>query len=318
LPVSNERVKEVVEYSMLNGVEKTVESMNVPRETLNRYKRKYKQLYGDTAGLIGKIREKFSDEQLEHLLSLGGDVKKTHQVDYNFDGEELTLLVMTDTHYGSIFSPVERTYAAFEEAEKRGCDAMLHIGDVVEGHMSRPNSIYEVTHVGYKQQRDLSIKVLSEWKKPMYVISGNHDDSFNNKLGAGLSIVEDICNAIPNATFVGEGEGIWTIPKFNIKVRMFHGIDAGSSYALSYRLQRIINNMTPAQKPHILLTGHDHKSFNMFYRNVHAIACGCLQKQSSWMTLKGIQAMEGFYILKMGLAPNEVKWMEPRFYPFYQ
>jgi len=318
MPISDAKAKEVTEFFMLNGLERTIEEFNIPQETLNRYKRRYKQLYGDTASVMGKIREKFTDEQLEHLLTLGSDVKKAHQVEYDLSGEVLTILVMSDTHYGSILSPVERTYAAFQEAEKQGCNVMLHIGDVVEGHMSRPNSIYEVSHVGYKQQRDLAVKVLSEWKKPMYVIGGNHDDSFNTKLGAGLSLVEDVCNSIPNATFMGDGEGLWIIPKFDIKVRMFHGIDAGSSYALSYRLQRIINNMTPAQKPHILLTGHDHKSFSMFYRNIHAIACGCMQKQSSWMTLKGIQAMEGFYILKMGLAKNEVKWMEPRFYPFYK
>jgi len=318
MAVSDTRIKEVVEFAALNGTEAALQAYSLPSETLNRYKRKYRQLYGDASTLMGKVREKFTDEQLSHLLSLGSDVKKTHQIQYDFTGEELTLLVITDTHYGSIFSPIERTYAAFEEAEKRGCDAMLHIGDITEGHMNRPNSVYELSHIGYKQQRDLSIETLSKWKKPMYMCSGNHDDSFNNKLGAGLSMGEDVCNAIPNATFVGEGDGLWIIPKYDIKVRLFHGIDAGSAYALSYRLQRIINNMTPAQKPHILLTGHDHKSFSMFYRNIHAVACGCLQKQSSWMTLKGIQAMEGFYIIKMGLAYNEVKWFEPRFYPFYK
>lgn len=317
MPVSDDRVKEVVEYAVLYGQTKALEAYNIPQETFNRYRRKYRQVYGDSADLIARVREKFSNEQLEHLLTVGSDTKKAHEITYNFDGDELCVLVMTDTHYGSKYSPPARSYAAFEVGEKMGCSAMLHIGDVTEGHMNRPNSIYELDDIGYKRQRDKSIEVLSRWKKPMYLISGNHDDSFNNKLGAGLSIVEDICHAIPNATFLGESEGVWDIQPHGVKVKLFHGADRGSSYALSYRLQRIINNMTPAQKPHALITGHDHKAFDMWYRNVFALAAGCVQAQTPWMASQGIQAMEGFYTLRMGLGPGTIKWAEARFHPFY-
>lgn len=314
---SEARIKEIVEFSILNGVSKALDAYSITEESLNRLKRAYRKKFGDSSNLIARVRDKFSDEQLEYMLTLR-DGQKSMTAPYSFDGAELTILAITDTHYGSLYSNPERTMAIFEEATKRNCDIMVHIGDITEGAMNRPNSMYETTHVGYKEQRDHSVALLSQWTKPMYLLGGNHDDSYNNKLGAGLSIVEDICNKIPNATFLGDGTGTLELKEHGVKIGMFHGNDAGSSYALSYRLQRIINNMSPAQKPHVLLTGHDHKAFSMFYRNVHSVACGCVQKQSSWMTLKGIQAMEGFYIIKLGLGDGEVKWMEPRFYPFYK
>ena len=39
----------------------------------------------------------------------------------------------------------------------------------------RPGQIYELTHVGYRAQRDEAISLFSQWGKDWYVIEGNHD-----------------------------------------------------------------------------------------------------------------------------------------------
>ena len=55
----------------------------------------------------------------------------------------------------------------------------------------------------------------------------------------------------------------------------------GSSYALSYRIQKIIESLDSDNKPDCLLVGHFHKAFTLpAYRGVAAVAAGCTQRQT--------------------------------------
>jgi len=315
MPAGKERTAEVVDYAILHGDDETCKIFNINRATLDRYKRIYKEHFGESADLLMKLKKQYTMDELK-MLAEGIRPKVSKNIVYDFSGDIFTALVLTDTHWGSNYSDENRVYAAFEEGEKQKADCLFHIGDVTEGMSGRPNSVLEMNAIGYKKQRDESIRIMSKWSRPAYYIAGNHDDFLNTKMGAGVSIVEDICKEIPQAVYVGQDSG--TVEIKGVKIGLFHGNDSASSYALSYRLQRHINGMAPQGKPQIYFTGHDHKAFYMFYRNVHALACGCIQDQTPWMAGKGIPSMPGFYIVKMCLGGGEVKWFEPRFYPFYK
>ncbi len=317
MPAKKERVSEVVDYAIIHGDEETCKIFGIQKSALDRYKRTYREHFGESADLLMKLKQRYSAEELKSLAD-GIRPKTIKNISYNFKGDIYKALILTDTHIGSKFTNIDRIYSAFEVGEQEEVDAAFHIGDVTEGMSGRESSIYELTHLGYKEQRDESIRILKNWKRKFYIISGNHDDFYNAKLGAGVHIVEDICNQLPDAEFLGEGSGELKLNPSGVRIGLFHGNDASSSYALSYRLQRLINGMSGGKKPNILLTGHDHKSFWMFYRNVHALACGCIQDQTPWMELKGLQAMPGFYIVTICLGDQEVKWFQHRFYPFYQ
>jgi hypothetical protein len=67
----------------------------------------------------------------------------------------------------------------------------------------------------------------------------------------------------------------------------------GSSYAVSYAPQRIVESLSGGEKPAILMIGHYHKmSYNMI-RNVHTIQCGTTQDQTPFMRKKRIDAHVG-------------------------
>jgi len=315
MPAGKERVSEIVDYAIIHGDEETCKTFNIQRTALDRYRRTYREHFGESADLLMKLKKQYTSEELK-LLAEGVRPKISKNITYDFSGDIFTALVISDTHWGSNYSDETRAHFAFEEGMRQNADCLFHIGDMTEGMSGRPNSVLEMSAIGYKKQRELAIRIQSQWKKKAYYLSGNHDDFLNTKMGAGISIVEDICKEIPNAEYVGQDSGVVIIN--NVKIGMFHGNDSASSYALSYRMQRHINGMNPQSKPQIYFTGHDHKSFYMFYRNVHAVACGCIQDQTPWMAGKGIPAMPGFYIIKMCLKDSEVKWFEPRFYPFYR
>lgn len=136
---------------------------------------------------------------------------------------------------------------------------------------------------------------------------------YASKANMGALIVKDICESI-GAEYLGEHEAIININ--GVKIMLWHGED-GASYALSYRLQKIIESFTGGEKPNILLAGHDHKYGNFFIRNVHAVGAGCIQKQTPWMRRKRLAAYEGFNIIEATIKDEEVKRFKSEWIPFY-
>jgi predicted phosphodiesterase len=316
MATSKERIAEIVDYAILHSDKEACDIYQIKMEVLSRYKRTYKQHFGNDADLLIKIKNQYSTEELKAIANGGRIVPGFQKAPIiNFTGDEFTFGVIVDTHIGSIDSEPDYVFKAFEEFEKKGCDFLVHGGDVVEGMMNRPGHIYELNKIGLNAQKEEAVRILSQWTKPSYYISGNHDDSFNTKLNAGIDIVHEICKELPNAHYIGLGEGDISIN--GIVIRLFHGIDAGASYALSYRPQKIIESWTGGMKPNVLITAHDHKSMYLNYRNCHAIAGGCLQKQTTWMRGRRMAAHTGFWIVKLCVGEGSVRWIEPRFYPLY-
>lgn len=265
--------------------------------------------------VITELKNRYSKDELALLAK--GEGMHDKNLDYpqiHLYGKHHKIGVMSDGHLGSKYTPIEWHKAAFDTFKKENCECILHCGDVVEGLTPRRIStqIYELTHIGYKAQRDLAVKVFSENKIPLYAISGNHDGFF--KEFAGANIVEDICNQVPNMTYVGDNQADIDID--GITIRLFHGGD-GNSYALSYRLQKIIESLTGGKKPNILFAGHVHKYCAIFDRHVHAVSVPTLQMQTPWMAGKKLAAHTGFLIIEFDTFKGSVCNFQVKLFPFY-
>jgi predicted phosphodiesterase len=262
------------------------------------------------AAQIAKIVQRFTPEELRAIATGHGISRPSRAAAVDFYGERIRFGVFSDTHIGHInFSP-DRLFKMFETFNREKCEFALHVGDVTEGMSKREDQVYELTHLGYSQQLDAAVEYLSEYDKPLYLIDGNHDRWFVKSGGA--KIVPAICERLPNAHFLGHDEGD-IILKGKVRVKLFHGED-GSSYALSYRIQKIIESLSGGEKPHILLCGHAHKAMWLpSYRNVHALESGCLQTQTKWMRGKKLPAHVGFWVLeayvnKTGMGNLRCQW----------
>lgn len=78
----------------------------------------------------------------------------------------------------------------------------------------------------------------------------------------------------------------------------------GSSYAISYRPQKIVESFAGGEKPAILLIGHYHKLSYNIIRHVHAIQTGSTQDQTPFMRKKGIDSHVGAGICKVRQNPE--------------
>jgi len=268
----------------------------------------------EISSLLKKIGDQYSNQELQAIASGGRIMPGFAKVPViNFNGKHFRIGGMTDTHIGSSYFQEERVYQAFEEFEKQKCDFVTIAGDVTEGMSNRPGQIYELDHLGYHAQRQKSVEVLSEWNGKIYMISGNHDRWFLKSNGA--NIVLDIANMLPDAEFLGHDEGDISL-NGKATLKLWHGED-GSSYAVSYRIQKVIESLSGGEKPSVMFFGHTHKSTYLFERNVHCYSLGCMESQSAWMRGKRLSAHVGFWIIDLWVNDQGISKSQGCFYPFY-
>ena len=162
--------------------------------------------------------------------------------------------------------------------------------------------------------KDKAVEIFSQWNDTdVYAIDGNHDRWFIKSSGA--KIVEDIDKEVENFHFIGHDEGDISL-KGKATLKLWHGED-GNSYALSYRLQKILESLSGGEKPNILIAGHVHKYVSVFERNVYAISVGTLERQTPWMRGKRLAAHVGFVMADYWVNDNGVSKMTHTWHPFY-
>jgi predicted phosphodiesterase/biotin operon repressor len=101
-------------------------------------------------------------------------------------------------------------------------------------------------------------------------------------------------------------------------MRVMHG-GGGSAYALSYKLQKIVESLTGGEKPSILSVGHYHKFCYAYVRNVHAFMPGCTKDQDVFMRKQSIEAHVGGVLawIKQDPADGHVTRFRAEWMPFY-
>lgn len=315
-----DRVVEVGSFRDEHSAQETSEKFNISLETVKRYYTYYKDMTGEIEKnnaeniTIKKLLERYTPQELKRIAdgnALNPNESVTEHI--NFDGEVFRALFVTDSHWGAAHSPVEYWQAALAEAKNYNVDCIFHAGDIIEGMSNRPDQVYELSHIGFSAQMEHARELLSMTGLPIYTVAGNHD-LWSIKNG-GLDAVKEICRTLDHVTYLGHDIG--TVEIKGTQWMLHHGRDGGGSYATSYRVQKIIEAFTGGNKPHVLLTGHDHKSGYFFERNVHAVLGGALCRQSQWMKATRKANKAGFWILEAVISDGEIKKFSPVWFPFY-
>ncbi len=316
--LSTEYLQKIISVYLSEGEIEALKQFSLTKETFNRYLREARKRglsTTDKGKIISQIVQNYTDKELEAIAKGGRIVPGYGKVPIvSFDGERIRVGAMTDTHLGHIKMPPERIYQAFDEFRKAKVDFITHCGDVTEGMSNRPGHIYELTHLGYDLQKALAVEVFKQWTDTnIYAIDGNHDRWFLKSNGA--KIVKDIADVVPNFKFLGHDEGDISL-NGKATLKLWHGED-GNSYALSYRLQKILESLTGGEKPNAMLCGHTHKFVDIFERHVLCTSVGCMQSQTSWMRSKRIAAHPGFAIIDYYVNDKGICKKTSTWHPFY-
>lgn len=266
-----------------------------------------------------KIRKIIKEQKLtdkEVITLLQSSRKKPAKIStFKIKKKGFKYMYMSDTHIGhsaflkEVFEEAVRLHKEFKP------DFILHAGDHLDGMSGRPGHIYELTHIGFHQQIEYAAKLYNLFKCPIYGIDGNHDGYYAGKNNGGVIVGKELERRVKNYTHLGEMEGDLCVN--GIKIKLFHAND-GSSYAQSYKLQKLIESFTGGQKPHILHSGHYHKALAMFSRNVYGFESGTLCKQSKFMRGRKLQANIGFGFVTVYPSEHQgVGRIVHEYIPFY-
>ena len=318
MTINDDRLIAIIDFYTLKGLEQTATQFGLSAETITRYLREAKERGLEGVNLSKNIRDiisNYTEDELSAIAKGGRIVPGYTKVPViSFEGQHVRVGHITDTHIGSLYFDDSRLFQAFEEFRKEKVDFITHAGDVSEGMSHRPGQIYELSELGYEKQKAKCISLFSQWTDtPIYAISGNHDQWFIKSNGA--NIVGDIDMALDNFHFLGHDEGDVSLGG-KVVLKLWHGGD-GSSYALSYRLQKILESLSGGKKPNVLITGHVHKYVSIFERNVYAIGVGALQRQTLFMRGKRLSAHVGFVIADYWVNDKGLAKMQHCWYPFY-
>ena len=234
------------------------------------------------------------------------------------DLEEIKLCVVSDTHIGSIPQQLTLLNKTYQEAYKRGIKTVLHCGDLVDGdyHNKRPSHPYQVFLHGFDEQCEYVVEMYPEVKDTVtYFIQGSHDET--HFLNGGATVGKWIEKNRDDMIYLGQDDAIYKAGiKKNVSIQMHHP-GGGSAKGMSYNSQEKINKMTSGNKPKVLLTGHYHKTYYMFYRNVHSILVPCFMDKSGFMIRNSLINVVGAVFLTLYVNnKGEIQYISPEEYLF--
>lgn len=233
-----------------------------------------------------------------------------------WDGlETIRFGLMGDTQFGSKYAQITHLHNFYDQCEQRGITTVYHTGDLTDGLKMRPGHEYELYEISADGQCDDVIKNYPRRKGiTTHFITGNHDASLYKHVG--FDVGRAIAKEREDMNYLGRDYAVVNLtPECTLELR--HPWD-GTSYAISYKIQKMIEAMESDSKPNILAVGHYHKMENIFYRNVHAFQTACFQSQTPFTRGKGISVYMGGWIVTVRVDENGyIQSIAPEFIPYY-
>ena len=220
-----------------------------------------------------------------------------------------------DRHHGSLYHHGAALHAFYDFLKSEGITDVYDAGDILDGHKVYKGQEFELRDLGFEAQMN-GLAKCAPTEVRTHFITGNHDASFKN--AAGVHVGSCIAERIKNYVFLGEEQGRvrWETPEGPFELMLIHP-GGGSSYALSYRPQKIVESLEGGTKPDMLAIGNYHKAeFIPSYRNVAVVQVGTFQRQTPFMARQGLAAHIGGWIVEVSVNEG-CKVIKTQFVPFY-
>jgi predicted phosphodiesterase len=253
-----------------------------------------------------------TERQLRMILN--GRKPKIKIIKQQITEDELEFGVVSDTHLCSTHEKLNELHTIYAIFQKVGIKTVFHSGDLLCGWKVYNGQENEVKVFGADNQVKYVVDNYPYQEGiTTYFITGNHDLAWL-KL-AGIDIGERIAEKRPDMKYLGQYQGDFILN--GVKIRLFHG-EGGGSYALSYKSQKVAEQIASGKKPQVMLFGHWHTSLYFFYRNIHILHCGAFEGQSLYLVRKGLNPSIGGWAIKMRTSKNKsLIAFNPGWIPFY-
>jgi hypothetical protein len=224
---------------------------------------------------------------------------------------EVTFGALGDTHLCSNYARQDILDSLYDMYADRSITRVYHTGNYVDGEASFNASSIHVRGVDNQCQYFIDHYPFREGIDTYYIDGDDHEGWWAQKPGiiAGQHIQDMASRAgRSDLKYLGYMEAdVLLFPELQNQspsMRILHP-GGGSTYALSYTSQKIIDSYEDYEKPDVLLLGHYHKaSLLPNYRGVLVIQTGCVQEPTPFMRKKRLHADLGGWIVTIGVNQN--------------
>ena len=228
-----------------------------------------------------------------------------------FKGTFVKFGVISDTHLGSKYQNLTYLKEYYKFVKDNGGQFVLHAGDLVDGEGVFRGQEYETFLHGFDENVSYVVENYPNGL-PTYFISGNHDVSWFVKGGADIG--ESVSKQRGDLIYLGQLGAYIYLNK--VKVYLVHAMGS-PAYALSYKVQKLVEGFSSENKPNILIVGHFHSSFQALVRNVYCMHPSSFQGQSPFLRRMAIFPVIGGYLIEMHADKHGINRFKSEFLPFY-
>lgn len=219
----------------------------------------------------------------------------------HFYGPEVRFGVVADTHIGNFHSMTDELQEAFAVFKREGIERVYACGNLIDGEKTYRGQEYEINVMGAE---NVVANLARVWPKvpgitTYHIASSSCHEGYYLK-SAGLLIGKLIERERPDMVYLGldEADVVLHDGPARPTLRLLHP-GGGTSYAESYRPQKIVESYSGGEKPTVLVIGHYHKSGFYDIRDVATFQAGCLERQTPFMRKHSLAARMGFWIVEL-------------------
>jgi len=262
-------------------------------------------------------------EMLENLIAAGKNItikdktvifnepKKGTEIKLdNANKDYIKFGIVSDTHLGSRYQQLTALYDFYERCKDEKVDVVFHAGDWVAGKGVYKGQEYDSFLHSMKEQREYLTEKYPEVGIRTIGITGNHDESWTAIAGEQLIFL--VTKQREDIQVVAEYQAF--IDFSGIKICLYHP-DSGQAYAISYKLQKLVESFTAENLPDVVIMGHFHQKEYVTIRNVECFQAACFEAQTPYEVRKNLHPVIGGWIVevarigdKVEIAPKFVKY----------
>ena len=276
-----------------------------------------------------KIDADAADVVLEEMAARGYNVQdgvlskqaggKRPEVEH-FYGPEVRFGAVSDTHLGNVHAMEHELGEAYEVFNREGITTVYAPGNLLDGEKTYRGQEYEINVMGAD---NVVANLKRKWPtvpgiKTYHVASSSCHEGYYLK-SAGLLIGKMIERERPDMVYLGldEADVVLHEGPAHPTLRIVHP-GGGSSYADSYRPQKIVESYGGGEKPTALLIGHYHKSGQYDIRDVAVFQAGCLERQTPFQRKLSLAAKLGFWIIELRFTDDgSLRRVRGEFFKYY-
>jgi hypothetical protein len=215
---------------------------------------------------------------------------------------------MGDLHAASKYTRWEVREDLMKRAADSGASCIFDTGNWIDGEA--PFNRYDIEVAGLDNQVATLARNYPKVGIPTYAVTGDdHEGWYIRREGIDVgryceSVMRDSGHDWHDLGYMEADVVLQNANSGVVSILRVVHPGGGSSYATSYRPQKIIESYEGGEKPAVVFFGHYHKLDCLNVRNVWSVQTGCGQDQTPFMRKKSLEAHVGGAIVEMEQDPK--------------